>query len=1125
MHNWLRMLLLLIMVCGQWSMVNIHAQAVQDALYIFRNDGKFNAFYYGDIDHIEYSKIDTLGVEHDDYVTQEVYALDTLYRIPVSAIDSVAFVTPENKVCADVFQPDKSIIDYIIDGDSVNWIRLATNTPQELVPQVGQKLLIEEKNQFIPDGFGGRVILSELDPEGWLIVTEEVAISDIYERLVLKAAASSHAKTDEVRRYGILDGSEYSYVDEEPWPLPKLEGSLSLSHSTAFTPDGSPLSISGDLTGSIGLSATPKINSIRAFLFFDVEFGTRYDIKTDFSFDGEIKAAFGGSLNARLEAGFHKNPFKKNIGGLNFEIGVGLFVEGSIAGFELNWTKPFNAHVTTFVTGDFTDLVNANNPALPNAGPLCRDHIDVDTQKGNFEFSVPKKATVGTGLYAKAEAQFGIPLVKFKALPESIIKRLKNYTNKAGDSVIFKLSIGADVGGNMEFKVPLSLLDQLSAMKTMAQMAGLFGDLLSSQPVYKKLDEETEITLSAYGKIGGELQMGKWKFGLAPNASVSSSPHGLVPHITGISVGYDEDNKPLKPWRIKFLSPISRNLLSLVHTGFLVVDKNKDVVAKYDSYPWFSEEGSEGYYSYVFDNIDPGKGEPVKYTAYPLVNFHGVEMLADYKKEFTLDAARIDISQREVYIVQEEDYYNTDLHIEVIPNMKNVNVKSEAKWISEPFFNEQENDLWISWQELPEGVKERRGVIRLYGMSSRNKGEVLVEDSIVVTQGPPFIELSADSLIFDVEGGTKSLTILRTNLKDLKVVAPDNDKFITECTLNDDIITVTLAKSNEDYRSSLISVQGRCPSGRIYETRFWVKQLPDETIPKVDPDKLAFEAKGGNAVIKFHKGKYLYSGVYVSDEGKSWAHASIAGDGTVTVTVDANENNEDRQCYVICYASDKTNPTDDEMVLLPVLVQQEALNSGEEITEYIISDVYAEINLSTKTTRWIYDSDKRDYVQETINDTYSMTPDNTGLTGHWDYFRNEGCYSKIYAAANNGWNVDTFWKVRNTSTNGQSISFTMPDGAESDCIKNFTYDWTREESDSKTHWRVNELKFDSETVYDTSDSEYSSCVMRKYVATQNTGMNVTEFEDWSVYEGRETFSVLAPDSNDYIVIWVAIWKK
>jgi len=154
-----------------------------------------------------------------------------------------------------------------------------------------------------------------------------------------------------------------------------------------------------------------------------------------------------------------------------------------------------------------------------------------------------------------------------------------------------------------------------------------------------------------------------------------------------------------------------------------------------------------------------------------------------------------------------------------------------------------------------------------------------------------------------------------------------------------------------------------------------------------------------------------------------------------------------------------------------------------------------------------------------------MTPDNTGLTGHWDYFRNEGCYSKIYAAANNGWNVDTFWKVRNTSTNGQSISFTMPDGAESDCIKNFTYDWTREESDSKTHWRVNELKFDSETVYDTSDSEYSSCVMRKYVATQNTGMNVTEFEDWSVYEGRKTFSVLAPDSNDYIVIWVAIWKK
>ena len=63
--------------------LQVRAQATQDALYIFRNDGQFNAFFWGDIERFEYSKIDTLGVEHEDYVVQEIYALDTLFRIPV----------------------------------------------------------------------------------------------------------------------------------------------------------------------------------------------------------------------------------------------------------------------------------------------------------------------------------------------------------------------------------------------------------------------------------------------------------------------------------------------------------------------------------------------------------------------------------------------------------------------------------------------------------------------------------------------------------------------------------------------------------------------------------------------------------------------------------------------------------------------------------------------------------------------------------------------------------------------------------------------------------------------------------------------------------------------------------
>ena len=111
-------------------------QTEQDALYIFRNDGGFNAFFFDDIDHFEYSCIDTLGIEHDDYVVQEVHAMDSIFRIPLSAIDSIAFVTPEPIYKKDVIMIDKGITDYITASDTVNWIRLDNSTPENLIPKV-----------------------------------------------------------------------------------------------------------------------------------------------------------------------------------------------------------------------------------------------------------------------------------------------------------------------------------------------------------------------------------------------------------------------------------------------------------------------------------------------------------------------------------------------------------------------------------------------------------------------------------------------------------------------------------------------------------------------------------------------------------------------------------------------------------------------------------------------------------------------------------------------------------------------------------------------------------------------------------------------------------------------------
>ena len=59
----------------------------QEAFYIYRNDGDFNGFFYDEVIEMRQSKIGVDSIEYDRWVTQEVVLADTIYRIPLAAID------------------------------------------------------------------------------------------------------------------------------------------------------------------------------------------------------------------------------------------------------------------------------------------------------------------------------------------------------------------------------------------------------------------------------------------------------------------------------------------------------------------------------------------------------------------------------------------------------------------------------------------------------------------------------------------------------------------------------------------------------------------------------------------------------------------------------------------------------------------------------------------------------------------------------------------------------------------------------------------------------------------------------------------------------------------------------
>lgn len=889
----------------------------QDAMYIFRNDGKFHFFYFGEVNGMDYSPLDTLGVIHDDFVTMELIAAGNEYRIPLSAIDSISFVTPEDKIKEDV-KVCNELVNYIIASDGEWYILLDSNTPTELIPSVGDKILMDNPvpdpdkwwtANFIPDGFGGRVVLSEFttDPSwyGWLIVTESTPITDMYDWLVIKEAASNMPpETSNSPQYGMPDdrpvgGLEGISVEvpEQDIQIPDFSNTFYLNHSTISTPDGGPLSISADLTGSIGVIMSQKLK-YRGCLFVSPWTGINFDQRTVWETDKIIGASVSGTLNGRFEVGFSKNTKKTKIGKLNVELGAGLFVEASMTGFEFSLHKETKTRTTTNMSFDNSSF----KPGLGGAtfDPSYRWHTDVlqDTIEvgSNLPTAVgglvlPNQMSFGIGAYIKAETKLGLPLEKTKALPAFIQERLKKYADN--DTIGFKASLGFDIGAKIDLKCPWqALLTNPTTVK-------------ESQNCYKDLRDNGSVQLKGYLKGNGEIKLGKWKVGDTKEYDWPADPRYFAPDISGINVRVDPDEKPEKPYIIRFTSPVSRKMFALTggaNIGFTVLDENQQVVDEQCDLPWSGPEMfdkdikyfQKGTYYNTF-KLDPGKGKPVKYTVYPIMSTCGKTFLVDREKTFTLEAARFNISQRNVKLGEKGGYVQGEYvgiyEIEVVPNMENVEVKTDADWLSSLSWLGKENLLSFHWDDLPEGMRQRRAVIYLTGLSQ--KGEELVKDSVVVTQACAYMILEPEKLSFPKEGGTKTVTIKETNLTNLVLKIPASSPEI-HGTLSGNTVIITMdANTEPSKRGNMVRIEGKTVDGDIAYGAFDVEQegTGEDPGPGPGPNTGDFE------IQEIELDKYLFGEGTGGDEGKiftfgNWETKTIDDYNEYGIWWNVNDNAE-----------------------------------------------------------------------------------------------------------------------------------------------------------------------------------------------------------------------------------------
>ena len=141
-----------IIVLALCSLFSVPAFA-QEAFYIYRHDGDFNGFFYDEVLEMRSSKIGVDSIEYDQWVTQEIVLADTVYRIPLAAIDSIGFQQPEIKINPNIRYMERdgycpyfySAYQYSHDGITFK------NLPKYMEPKKGDVLI-----GLVSDSISGR---------------------------------------------------------------------------------------------------------------------------------------------------------------------------------------------------------------------------------------------------------------------------------------------------------------------------------------------------------------------------------------------------------------------------------------------------------------------------------------------------------------------------------------------------------------------------------------------------------------------------------------------------------------------------------------------------------------------------------------------------------------------------------------------------------------------------------------------------------------------------------------------------------------------------------------------------------------------------------------------------------
>lgn len=335
-------------------MMPADAQTVGDAFYIYRNDGQFNAFFRDEVDSIAYSYYDADSVYYNDIVTQVIYTPDSIYRIPLAAIDSVGFVQPETILKPNVILMEKAgLSDYLKSVDGMT-LFFYPSIPNSLRPKIGDVLFSTDfNNPLFEEGFVGKVLSTKMTADDFQVVCDSVYdIMDIFEQLIsiekVRDESAANSKARKVNGEWISSRNTVNFNLGYKHPL--SDGEVSVSGS-----------VDGTYIATVAYNITLKEQFINLKIHHDWQYGAHLNFKSSKGF-GTLK----GNVNSLPAFRFPAVApvFKFQIGGCPFVKG-----EGNIElDFSLN--SPVHSYLAevTYRNGHFSGS-NKKQPVQGNNYP------------------------------------------------------------------------------------------------------------------------------------------------------------------------------------------------------------------------------------------------------------------------------------------------------------------------------------------------------------------------------------------------------------------------------------------------------------------------------------------------------------------------------------------------------------------------------------------------------------------------------------------------------------------------------------------------------------------------------------------------------------------------------------